>query len=345
MFLTVLEYIAVIVVSYFVGNISWARIISKKKRGDITKSGSGNPGSMNMLRTYGAKIGFLTLLLDSLKGALPALCGMLLFKYTGLDANMGLYVAGLSAVLGHMWPVLYKFKGGKGVATAMGVFMVANPLWLLVAFVAGFIYVWLFDYGSVASLFIITFMCIVQGYKNGQQYVADKTTLLVLNLLLFAIFLLIWFAHRQNIVRLLLGKENKANLQKSFKKKLKIQKTEEAKMEYIEHKSQLKKEFKALKAEYRKDIKAKKKELKKQYKKINKSLKQSNAELLTKELKPAEQTMEDIDLGDGQNAQTKAEQAKNAQTTSQANLLQTDGTNKKKSKSKNKHKTKHTKTA
>lgn len=292
MVVKILEYVLLILVSYFIGNISWARILSKKNNGDITKSGSGNPGSMNMLRTYGAKLGVMTLILDTIKGVIPALGGMLLFKYTGLDQNVGLYVAGLSAVLGHMFPAIYKFKGGKGVATSMGVFMVANPLWLLIAFVVGFVYVWLFDYGSVASLFIVAFMSAIQGYHYNTQYANDKPTLLALNLLIFAIFFSIWFAHRKNIVRLLLGKENKANLQKSFKKKLKTQKTEEAKAEYTEQKSQLKQEFKQLRAEYRKDIRAKKKELKKQYKSIKRSLKQSNAELMTSELKADGQSVQ-----------------------------------------------------
>ena len=282
--MAVLEYFLLILGSYFIGNISWARIISKKHNGDITKNGSGNPGTMNMLRTYGVGLGFATLILDAIKGVLPAMAGFFLFKYTGLNADIGLYVGGLSAVVGHMFPVIYKFKGGKGVATSLGVFMVANPLWLLIAFVGGFIYVWFFDYGSVASLVIISFMSIIQGYQNNLTYSEDLNTLLVLNLLIFAIFVLVWIAHRKNIVRLLVGKENKANLQKSFKNKLSKQKKEEAKTEYQEQKSELKQEYKKLKAEYRKDVKAKKKELKKQFKEIKSSLKQTNSDLLATEL-------------------------------------------------------------
>ena len=188
MVIKILEYVLLIVFSYFVGNISWARVFSKKQNGDITKSGSGNPGTMNMLRTYGVKLAFLTLILDALKGAIPALCGMFLFIYTGLNQDVGIYLAGLCAVAGHMFPVIYKFKGGKGVATALGVFMVANPLWLILAFAVGFVYVWFFDYGSVASLFIIAFMSILQGYSNNAKYAGDFATLLSLNLIIFGIF-------------------------------------------------------------------------------------------------------------------------------------------------------------
>lgn len=150
MFLVVLEYVLLVIVSYFIGNISFARLISKNKNEDITKKGSGNPGTMNMLRNYGIKTGAITLILDVLKGVLPSLAGLLLFRHTGLNESVGLLVAGLSVIVGHMWPVLYKFKGGKGVACALGVFMVANPLWLLISFVIGFVYLWFFDYGSVA---------------------------------------------------------------------------------------------------------------------------------------------------------------------------------------------------
>lgn len=287
MALIVLQYVLLVICSYFVGNISFARIISKKNHGDITKSGSGNPGTMNMLRTHGLKSGVVTLLLDVCKGVIPSVAGLLLFRYTGLNENIGLFVGGLSAIVGHMWPVVYKFKGGKGVATALGVFMVANPLYLIIAFAIGFVYVWFFDYGSVASLFIIAFMSIVQGWQFNGQYLAGTITLetlITINLLIFTIFSLIWFAHRGNIIRLLLGKENKANLQKSFKKKLSTQKKEEIKTEYKEEKSELKAEFKRLKAEYKKDVKTRRRTLKKQYKSIKQDLKKSNAELLTTQL-------------------------------------------------------------
>ncbi|MBO7508419.1 MAG: glycerol-3-phosphate acyltransferase [Clostridia bacterium] len=288
----VIEYILLIFFSYLIGNISWARIISESKNGDITKNGSGNPGTMNMLRTYGAKIGILTLVLDALKGVVPALTGMLVFRWAGLNEDIGLYVGGLSAVVGHMFPVLYKFKGGKGVATSLGVFMVANPLWLIVSFVAGFLYVWFFDYGSVASLFIVASMSIIQGWNYNETYAGDKLTLTALSLIIFAMFSLVWIAHRKNIVRLLLGKENKANLQKSFRKKLKKQKTEEVKTEYIEQKSELKIEYKKLKAEYRKDVRAKKKEFKNEYKRIKKAMKQSSVEILANEISEEKENLQ-----------------------------------------------------
>lgn len=275
-----IEYIGLILFSYFVGNISWSRIISKIKGVDITKQGSGNPGATNMLRTFGAKTGFLVLLLDAIKGIIPALVGKFVMPLINpqIDAEIGLFVAGLSVVLGHMFPVIYKFKGGKSVSTTLGVFMVANPLWLIVAFLAGFLYVWLFDYVSVASLFIVAFMSGIQGYYYSLY--KDEKTLIVLNALIFLIFGLVWFAHRKNISRLILGKENKANLQKSLRKQISKQKKEE----YKEQKSQLKLEIKKLKAEYKEDAKLMKKSLKSEYKSAKENLTGTNADILASQI-------------------------------------------------------------
>lgn len=236
-----------VLASYFFGNISVARIISKIKKGDITKVGSGNPGSTNMLRAYGAKLGFLTLLLDIIKGVLPALMGYLTFMFVN-DGNfmlVGLYACGLGAVVGHMFPVCYKFKGGKGVATTLGVFAVADPLIMLFVFVGAFIYVIFFEYVSVASLLLVTAMAIVEVYKIPEGLPSGVS--LTIRVLIFVLFTLVWFAHRQNIQRLLVGKENKANLKKALRKVLKQEKKEQKQQKKIEHK-----ELKAIKKQKKK---------------------------------------------------------------------------------------------
>lgn len=237
------------------GNISFARIIAKFKHGDITKKGSGNPGSMNVLRNYGFKLGFLTLICDAIKGAIPALVGEILFGYGTSQGMIGLYLAGLCVILGHNYPVFYKFKGGKGIACALGVFLVADPLWLLLFFVIAFIYLWFFDYGSFASLSIVSALTIIQGIKNYDNPAVC--------MLLFSIYLLTIFAHRQNIRRLLVGKENKANLQKSIKKQF-HKKNSEIKTEYKAEKNEVKAEFKQEKEKF-KDNKKRYKEEKQKY--------------------------------------------------------------------------------
>lgn len=207
-----LKFVILIIFSYFIGNLSNARIISKLLKRDITKEGSGNPGTMNMLRTFGFKVGILTLFLDVIKGSIPALFGFYLFGgvQAGTDAYIGLYTAGLSVVLGHNFPLLYKFKGGKGVACILGVYAVAEPLWALIAFVGCFIYLYFFDYGAIASFIFITVLTVVEALKFKQN--------IVITVLLLVLYFLTWFMHRKNINRLLLGKENKVNLKRSLQK-------------------------------------------------------------------------------------------------------------------------------
>ncbi|MGI5841839.1 MAG: glycerol-3-phosphate acyltransferase [Christensenellales bacterium] len=216
-----LKYALSILIGYFIGNISFARIISARLKTDITKQGSGNPGTMNMLRTFGFKVGLLNLVLDALKGVSAALIGFFIFGGSGaqIQSTIGIYVGGLGAVLGHNFPVVYKFKGGKGVACILGIYIVANPLWSLVGIVLSFVYLYFFDYGAVASFLFITLLTVLEGLKY--RGVVEIT------ILLFVLFFLTWFMHRKNIERLLWGKENKVNLAKAFKKKKPKDKTKE----------------------------------------------------------------------------------------------------------------------
>lgn len=210
----ILKYVLLIIGSYLIGSINFARIIGRLKKVDITKQGSGNPGTMNMLRNQGLGLGILTLLLDMAKGAIPATIGYFLFggAQNVPQSMIGLYTAGLASIIGHIYPIYYKFKGGKGVACVLGVFAVANPLAFIIIFVIDLIYLLFFDYGSVFSFIIVTALTVIEAMRP--TYRGN----LALSLLLFSIFFLIWFAHRQNIFRLLLGKENKANFAKSLKK-------------------------------------------------------------------------------------------------------------------------------
>ncbi len=211
------KFVILIIGSYLIGNIFFARIISRAKHYDISKSGSGNPGTMNMLRNLGFGIGLLTLFLDMLKGIIPALCGFYLFggPSGGLNAYIGLFTAGLSALVGNIFPVFYHFKGGKGAAVCYGMFCVANPLLGVVIFVGGFIFLLLFDYASLVSFLMVTLFTIVEAYTLG---ILNGSGNIVLSLLLFAIFCLVFFAHRQNIFRLLIGKENKINFRDKLHK-------------------------------------------------------------------------------------------------------------------------------
>lgn len=263
----------VVVISYFVGNVNFARILSKSKNVDITKQSSGNPGATNMYRTFGPKLGYLTLLLDATKGVIAALLGLFVIGNGAFPPNtdglIGIYSCGLAAMIGHCFPVIYKFKGGKGVSTMMGVFLVSEPLVVVIGFVLGFLYVFFFKYLSVVSLLLVTAFVVYQNFTLAEPN-------LVIALLTFAIWILTWWAHRANIERLLLGKENPTNIGKKIRKDQRHQEKrdehKEEKAEKIEEKIE-KKEQKAEQKEEKKEVKAEKKAVKKAKRYVKKSTK------------------------------------------------------------------------
>lgn len=207
--------VLVVIISYMFGNISFARIISNLKHNDITKLGSGNPGSTNMLRNFGLKIGLINLGLDMLKGFVPAFITSLVFK----DYPIMLYISGLSVIIGHIYPVVYKFKGGKGIATMIGFFFACDWLVTLIVVVVAAISWLIFQYGSVASFICVTVLTVWEGIKAKTTLPIEQSKIICL--LLFCVFLLTWYAHRGNIERLLFGKESKVSLIKSTKKHMK----------------------------------------------------------------------------------------------------------------------------
>lgn len=218
-----------VVLSYCFGNLNFAILISKFKKRDVRNMGSGNPGTMNMLRNFGVKIGAITLIFDALKGFFPALIGYLVYRTTYIEGFcvgdlMG-YIAGLSAILGHIYPAFLKFKGGKGVATTIGVFLAVSPIWAIAMFAVLFLYILIFEYGSMGSFLFITGMCIEEGISLYLKYVPGGNAsvplapLLILNIMIFLITVFTWWAHRQNIHRLCAGTEHRTSLMKLFKKK------------------------------------------------------------------------------------------------------------------------------
>ena len=218
MYIKIIKMVLLTIGGYLLGNFSSAKFLSRLKKDDITKHGSGNPGTMNMARTFGFGWGILTLLMDALKGAIPSLVGFFLFGGAsgGTSAYIGLFAGGFSAIVGHIFPIIYKFKGGKGVACIFGVFAIAEPIWTLVMFGVCFLYLLVFKYGALASFIFITILTMIEGYRFHGN--------VIICMLLFGIFFLIWFMHRQNFFRLLIGKENKVNLFKRKKNKLKLEK-------------------------------------------------------------------------------------------------------------------------
>ncbi len=197
--MTAFEMIVPIVFGYFCGAIPFGLILTKAAGlGDIRKIGSGNIGATNVLRTGNKKVAILTLLLDGLKGTVPVVVMSMLY------GNETAIVAGLAAFFGHLFPVWLGFRGGKGVATSVGVlFGLFWPLGLI------FLAVWmamafLFRISSLAAL-SASLLTPLWAFLLGR---GD----LVFPALIFGI--MIWMTHRANIARLLKGEEPKINLSK-----------------------------------------------------------------------------------------------------------------------------------
>ena len=118
--------IAVSVVAYFIGSVNFAVIISKKLGKDVRDFGSGNAGGTNMIRCFGKKIGIITMLLDGLKSAVACIIGLLIYGVTGA------LVAGFFCIIGHAYPVYFKFRGGKGVACMAAMVLITSPFVFLI---------------------------------------------------------------------------------------------------------------------------------------------------------------------------------------------------------------------
>ena len=217
-----------VILSYFFGNINFAVIISKLKNKDIREEGSGNPGTLNMSRTFGLEIGLLTLLLDMLKGAIPAWLGWFFFRNavfsTGTDFIIGDMVkplCGLAVVLGHIYPVFYKFKGGKGVASTIGVYFASHPLFGILMVALAITFVYFTELGSVGSFIAITPPALWYAVEMIVKYhgaAAPTYALVVTYGCVFLSMFFVYFAHRKNIWRLIKGEEHPTSVKDMLQK-------------------------------------------------------------------------------------------------------------------------------
>ncbi len=199
--------VAIVFLGYFLGSMNFAVIISRIKfHEDIRTKGSGNAGATNMSRTYGKAAGIATLVGDILKTVIPVLLARFLV------GEMFGYLTGLSCALGHAFPCYYKFKGGKCVAVTAAVLLVMEPLAFLILLFVFAAVVLATKYVSVASIFTALISpVIVQSLVKNRNFGHSHLGLTFL----IAQCLLVIFLHRENIKRLLNGKENKF----AFKKK------------------------------------------------------------------------------------------------------------------------------
>ena len=191
-----MEYLIIIIISYLLGSIPFGLILTKiflKK--DIRDIGSGNIGATNALRTGNKTVGYLTLILDIFKAVIPVL--YIKFKFPEL-----VYISSLSVFIGHVFPIWLKFKGGKGVATYVGILFSINYIfgivfgfsWLIIFFISKYS-----SLGSIlSSLTIPIFIFLNSNYENEYFFII--------------MFVLILYTHRENVKRLINKEESKTKI-------------------------------------------------------------------------------------------------------------------------------------
>lgn len=183
------------VISYLVGSIPTGLLLGKAYGIDVRKEGSGNIGATNLYRTLGRKVGVMTLIGDCLKGLVPVLA----IKFSTLPPEYAAWV-GLSAFSGHVFSMFLRFRGGKGVATALGVFLALAPMAVAIAIAvfAALMFAW--RYVSLGSICAAAVMPVAVALLGGSR------TLVVVTLLIAVVVIV---RHHENIRRLLAGTENR----------------------------------------------------------------------------------------------------------------------------------------
>ena len=201
-----IECAVMAIIAYLIGSINFSVIFSKKMAGfDVREKGSWNAGTTNMLRSVGKKAAVITLICDILKGVVAILIALFIGKIIG-SANTSALVqtAGIAVILGHTFPIFFKFKGGKGVATSLGVLIMSNWQIGLICLVFALILIALTQMVSVGSIAAAVLYPVLTLFIP-QNYIAEG------NYLIYSILLavLIIFNHRENVKRLLNGNENR----------------------------------------------------------------------------------------------------------------------------------------
>lgn len=201
-------YILVAIVAYFIGSISFSVIFSRKFAGfDVRDKGSKNAGSTNVLRTVGTKVALLTLLCDILKGVIAIVVAIIAGKiWTNMNVEILKYLAGFFAILGHTFPIFFEFRGGKGVATALGVLITLNWKIGLICLIFALIIIAFTKMVSVGSILSAVLYPILTIFMGDINFAAITISILIA--------LLVIFNHRENLKRIKNGTENKLSFKK-----------------------------------------------------------------------------------------------------------------------------------
>lgn len=191
------KILLVLFLSYLFGNINTAYLIGKIfKNKDIRDYGSGNAGATNALRVFGVKIAAITFLFDLLKAVISVILGKMIL------GEIGMLLSGVSVVVGHNWPVLLNFKGGKGIASTIGVMLVVNYKIALICVAIGLIIVIRSKYVSLGSVITMALLPIIGLFLNRPFDLDFFIFTLILSIMAI-------YRHKGNISRLLKGQERK----------------------------------------------------------------------------------------------------------------------------------------
>lgn len=235
----IIAIIVLILATYLMGNVSPATLLAHASGHDIKREGSGNAGTTNVLRVVGRKAAIITLIVDVGKGFIATMIGYLvtldIFNYRDHPSAITVYygvivsgICGLAVFLGHVWPVILDFKGGKGVATALGVLLATDWKIALICFALFLVVVAITKYVSLGSLsaavyFLLLFVwhkaVLGQFMPKGVEFYMRSQTIEIATkfLILFPYVIMVvilFYKHRDNIKRIVDGSENKLSLSK-----------------------------------------------------------------------------------------------------------------------------------
>ncbi len=201
------------IIAYLIGSVNFSVILSKKMAGfDVREKGSGNAGTTNMLRSVGKKAAALTLICDVLKGVVAILIAMFIgWAFKVENQALLVQIAGIAVVLGHTFPIFFGFKGGKGVATSLGILIMSNWQIGLICLVFGVLLIALTRMVSVGSCAAAVLFPVLTLFITDNYIVSQGSGYLIYSIILAVIVL---FNHRSNIKRIMTGKENRISFKK-----------------------------------------------------------------------------------------------------------------------------------
>ncbi len=201
------------IIAYLIGSINFSVILSKKMAGfDVREKGSGNAGTTNMLRSVGKKAAALTLICDVLKGIVAILIAMFIgWAFKIENQSLLVQIAGIAVVLGHTFPIFFGFKGGKGVATSLGILIMSNWQIGLICLVFGVLLIALTRMVSLGSCAAAVLFPVLTLFITDNYIVSQGSGYLIYSIILAVIVL---FNHRSNIKRIMSGTENRISFKK-----------------------------------------------------------------------------------------------------------------------------------